>query len=342
MDDPQTVELEASLYPQLRLSAFSGRRTAFSRRALAVTARNRVGLVLAGHVNYAPLCLLLKRLRPQMRFGVFLYGCEVWEPIPSIRRWAVQQADFFISISAYTKQQAVNVNKLQEDRIFLLPNALEWRTAHSNSNGPYSLPQGMKLLSVGRLDNTEQRKGFDTVIQSMPLIAEKVPNVQYIVIGNGTDLERHKRLAASTGVSNRVHFFGSVDEELLRACYQSCDVFVMPSAQEGFGFVYLEAMQFMKPVVAANSGGAPEVVDNGVTGRLVRYDDREQLAGTLTELLLDSELRRRLGQAGYQRLQYKFTFAHFKERLTEILQRELAENGVYKFARPDQSASCVS
>jgi glycosyltransferase involved in cell wall biosynthesis len=157
----------------------------------------------------------------------------------------------------------------------------------------------------------------------LPSIAARVADVQYIIIGTGTDLERHKQLAREVGVPDRVHFLGTVDEATLRSCYKSCDVFVMPSAQEGFGFVYLEAMQYAKAVVAANSGGAPEVVEDQVTGRLVEYGNEEELAQALIELCLDPEKRTRLGTAGYQRLQERFTFAQFKRKLTEILAAEL-------------------
>jgi len=97
----------------------------------------------------------------------------------------------------------------------------------------------------------------------------------------------------------------------------------MPSSGEGFGIVYLEAMQHEKPVVAARSGAAPEVVLDGITGRLVEYGDTAQLEKTLVDLCLDKNQRKRLGSAGYRRLQDNFTFGHFKENLTEILSREL-------------------
>jgi glycosyltransferase involved in cell wall biosynthesis len=126
-----------------------------------------------------------------------------------------------------------------------------------------------------------------------------------------------------SGVSDRVKFLGSVSEDELHSCYEACDVFVMPSAQEGFGFVYLEAMKYAKAVVAANSGGAPEVVENGVTGRLVEYGNKEQLARTLIDLCLDPEECQRLGRAGHERLQEKFTFPRFKQTLIETLLKEL-------------------
>ncbi len=324
MDRSEDIDREASLCPNLEIVAFGGNRLKFARAAGSIVARERVEVILAGHLNYAPLCFLLKLLRPQMRFGVFIYGCEVWERIPLFRRWALQRADFIISISNYTNQQAVNINGVKAERTFVLPNALEW-TANKSiaSSDVHALPPGIKLLSVGRLDAAERRKGFDTVIESLPAVAQEVPSVQYIIIGSGTDLERHRQLARDVGVYERVHFLGTVNEETLRHCYDSCDVFVMPSAQEGFGFVYLEAMQYSKPVVAAKSGGSPEVVDDGVTGLLTEYGNVPELSAALTRLCSDPGLRVMLGSAGKQRLSQRFTFSHFKETLVGILQKQL-------------------
>lgn len=324
MDDQTDLDRNVSNHRNLHIEAFGGNRIRFVVATIRTVLSGKVKLLVAGHLNYAPLCSLLKVFRPRIKFGVLIYGSEVWYRIPLMRRWALQRADFIISISDYTRKQAANFNALDEKRIHVLPNAIEWRTSEATETAAaFDLPPGTKLLSVGRLATTEQQKGFDTVIKSLPSIAESVADVQYIIIGSGTDLERHKQLAKKVGVSERVHFLGTVDEETLRHCYKSCDVFVMPSAQEGFGFVYLEAMQYAKVVVAARSGGAPEVVKDQVTGRLVEYGNEDELVQALLELCLDPEKRTKLGSAGYQRLQERFTFAHFKQKLTEILAAEL-------------------
>jgi glycosyltransferase involved in cell wall biosynthesis len=324
MDKAESVARAASLNHNLRMKGFAGDRFRFVMATVRTVVRERVDLMLAGHVHYAPVGILLKVLRPQMRVGVLIYGWDAWVRLPRLRRWALKRADFIISISDYTKRQAVAANELDETRVFVLPNALEWNDCEPPDRAPFcSLPLGTRLLSVGRLEDSEQQKGFDTVIRSLPFIAKRVIDLQYIIVGSGTDMERHKQLAREVGVSERVHFLGAVDDRTLRNCYETCDVFVMPSAQEGFGFVYLEAMQYAKAVVAARSGGAPEVVEDGVTGRLVEYGDQDELAQALIELCLDPEKRGRLGAAGYQRLQERFTFAHFQQKLTDILNAEL-------------------
>jgi glycosyltransferase involved in cell wall biosynthesis len=134
------------------------------------------------------------------------------------------------------------------------------------------------------------------------------------------------------GVAACMHFPGFVSNEVLQKHYHECDLFVMPSAAEGFGFVFLEAMRYGKAIIAANSGGAPEVVTDGVTGTLVEYGNKAQLAQALINLCLDPNKCRRMGAAGRQRLQNNFTFRHFKEKLCEILTQELQSRCPAKIA----------
>lgn len=330
-DKPVDVESLAAALFNLQLEAFDKNRAGFASKVLSLATSRRIDLLLIGHVNYAPLGLLVKRLQPRIRYGIMMYGVDVWARLSRLRQRALQQADFAVSISEYTKDRAVEVNKVAASRVHLLPNALEWSDEESESfSASIPLPSGTKLLTVCRLDSTEKYKGVDTVIEALPQVIARVPDIQYLIVGSGSDSIRLKKLADNIGISDRVHFLGSVDGATLRACYRACDVFVMPSAKEGFGFVFLEAMQYAKPVVAADRGGSPEVVKDGVTGLLVRYNDVRQLAESLTRLCLDPALRRELGGAGYRRLQEKYTFPQFKQTLSNILTRELPAAAIYR------------
>jgi phosphatidyl-myo-inositol dimannoside synthase len=309
--------------PNLKIEAFDCNRFTFIRRFLQLAATQTFDLVLVGHVNYAPLGWLLKRLQPQVRFGVLLYGIEAWTQLPALKKRALQRADFLISISDYTKLKACEANGLNAERIDILPNALDWKTDETANGHRAAASDAIQLLSVCRLDRSERYKGVDTVIEALPEVLKRVPDLNYTVVGGGSDLARHQALAEQLGVSSRVHFAGRVTDETLREYYRDCDVFVMPSAGEGFGFVFLEAMKYSKPVIAANSGGAPEVVQDDVTGLLVSAGDKSQLAEAIVSLALDSKRREVLGRNGNKSLQENFTFAQFKQGLTNILYREL-------------------
>lgn len=337
--DLRNADLEL---PNLEIETFAHNRIAFLRRFSRLALTQRFDLALVGHVNYASMGWALKKTDSRVRYGVMLYGIEAWNRLPRFKRLALQQADFFISISEYTRDRAVAANGLNPERVYVLPNALEWGDLMTTEPTVSVPASGARLLSVCRLDNKERYKGVDKVIEALPAVAKLVPDIEYVVVGGGSDLERHKVLAETLGVANRVKFVGSLSHEDLQASYRDCDLFVMPSAGEGFGFVFLEAMRYGKAVVAAASGGAPEVVQDGVTGRLVEYGDEQQLTECLVDLCRDPSERRRLGHAGYQRLNEKFTFPQFKQKLTEILLQELSASPRFKLAAREDSASCAS
>ena len=141
--------------------------------------------------------------------------------LPVVRRRALQRADFIVSVSEDTKQRAAAVNGPLPARTYMLPNALQWdRGEDADPLINVTVPPGTKLLSVCRLASNERQKGVDTVIEALPGILTRVPDVQYLVVGDGTDLGRHKAVARKLGVANRVHFFGFVDDNALRLYYQ--------------------------------------------------------------------------------------------------------------------------
>ncbi len=329
-DTPADVASSGNGLTNPSLEGFGGNRFALVRRACGLAFRSPLDLVLFGHVNYAPLGLVLKRLRPKLRYGVIAYGIEAWDRLSFTKRLALGRADFVVSISKFTKERLSQINEIEASAIKLVPPSLDLDPRDSSELGArlaaptlQAEAKGVKLLSVCRLEQGERYKGIDTVIEALPAVLTQVPQLQYFVVGSGSDLNRHKSLAREKGVAAHVNFVGSIDSDALQEHYRSCDLFVMPSAREGFGIVYLEAMRARKPVIAANSGAAPEVVKDHKTGLLVEYGNTKHLADAITSLCLDSNLRKRLGEAGYNRWQQNFTFDHFKKNLYEVILSEL-------------------
>ncbi|MEK6334894.1 MAG: glycosyltransferase family 4 protein [Acidobacteriota bacterium] len=318
-DQPADVANGGRELKNLTFEAFGRNRRALVWRALGLALHEKIVLALIGHVNYAPFGLLLKKFQPESRYGVFLYGIDAWQRLSPLKRRALQKADFLIAISETTKTNAAAANDLDPSRIQILPNALEWTSepASERSRG------GVQLLSVCRLERDEQYKGVDTTLRALTQVALTVPDVRYVVVGEGSDLARHRDLARELGVADRVEFTGRVSDEVLRRHYRESDIFVLPSASEGFGFVFLEAMHYAKPIVGANSGATPEVVSDGETGLLVEYGNAAQLAEAITSLCTNVQLRQRLGRAGQTRLQQNFTFDHFRERFSRIISPQL-------------------
>ncbi|MCB0151631.1 MAG: glycosyltransferase family 4 protein, partial [Caldilineaceae bacterium] len=121
-----------------------------------------------------------------------------------------------------------------------------------------------------------------------------------------------------------VTFLGAVSEEKLNELYQTCDLFVAPSLYESFGLIYLEAMNYAKPVIGCQAGGIPEVVDDGVTGRLVEPAAAPALAEAMVELLSSPALLREMGLAGRRRLLERFTHVQMARGFETIYRAVLA------------------
>jgi len=183
------------------------------------------------------------------------------------------------------------------------------------------------ILTIARIE--ERYKGHDTLVRALPLVLAKVPDAQWVVIGEGSLRPGLEALAASYGVSQAIRFLGAVADEQRNLWLRRARLLAMPSrlpaggfAGEGFGIVYLEAGAYGKPVVAGNVGGALDAVRDGETGLLVEPTDPLLVAEAITRLLLDSELARRLGEAG-RRHALAHTWPHVVDRVEAVLLAQL-------------------
>ena len=104
----------------LTIEVFGGNRLRFTARAFAIALRHRIDVLLIGHANYAPIGLLLRCLRPGLKYGVIAYGIDAWSQLSVLKRRALQRADFVASISEYTKAKLVEVQGVAPERVHVL------------------------------------------------------------------------------------------------------------------------------------------------------------------------------------------------------------------------------
>jgi len=300
--------------------------TAALRQALG-----RPRLILAAHPNLAPLASAMKAIARDSRTLVFTYGKEVWKPLTLARTWALRRADLVLAISSDTARHLRAVHGLREDRVRCVPLGLdpEFSCAAAASCSFHdakdlaAFPHGRVVLTVGRQSIVDRDKGIDLLIQAMPRLACSVPDAVLIVVGDGADREQLQRMARALGVGERVHFWGNVRPEGLAAAYRRCDVFALPSKQEGFGLVFIEAMAFGKPVVGGAHGGTLDVIADGITGYLVPHGDLNRLTQALERLLKEARLRDEIGRRAQERVRSMYLFEHFRARLTAVLDEAL-------------------
>jgi glycosyltransferase involved in cell wall biosynthesis len=250
----------------------------------------RPQLLLATHPNFTRAFGLLKKWRGTPYVSA-VHGTDAWDiTSPSLKR-AILGADGLLSVSAYTKSKIVECTGIDPSRVGIVPNTFDDKRftigpkpAHLLQR--YSLTEDQPvILTVGRLWKSERRKGHDIMLDAIPLVRENFPKVRYLVAGTGDDTERLRSRVQSEGLSDSVTFAGFVPDDDLCAHYNLCDVYAMPSKQEGFGIVFLESLSCGKPVLAGNKDASVEAVDHGHLGALVDPDDAREIAHTLSAIL---------------------------------------------------------
>jgi phosphatidyl-myo-inositol dimannoside synthase len=170
------------------------------------------------------------------------------------------------------------------------------------------------------------RKGQDALIRALPAVRRRLPDAALLVVGGGPYRSTLERLAHQTGLAGHVVFTGTVPATQLPAYYAAGDVYAMPCRTrgrgldvEGLGIVYLEASATGLPVVAGDSGGAPEAVRDGETGYVVNGRDIDAIADRVATLLADPALARRMGGAGRAWVEREWRWELQAERMRRLL-----------------------
>ncbi|MBB5825175.1 MULTISPECIES: glycosyltransferase family 4 protein [Micromonospora] len=303
-----------------------------ARRAARLARRHDCDTVWFGAA--APLGLLAAGLRRRAgvrRVVALTHGHEVgWAALPVARaalRRIGRGADVVTYLGEYTRVRLERaLHGLTE--LHRLAPGVDVDTYHPEvDGGPVRARLGLAdrpvVVCVSRL---VPRKGQDMLIRALPEIRRRVPDAALLVVGGGPYRGDLEKLARQAGVERDVVFTGSVPTAELPAHYAAGDVYAMPCRTrnrgldvEGLGIVYLEASATGLPVVAGDSGGAPDAVREGETGYVVPGRDVAQLADRVATLLADRDLARQLGAAGRAWVEREWRWETQAARLAALL-----------------------
>ncbi|MFF9480240.1 glycosyltransferase family 4 protein [Streptomyces sp. NPDC014733] len=306
---------------------------AVTRRATALLREHGCTSVWFGAA--APLGLMAPALRAAgaRRIVATTHGHEAgWAQLPAARqllRRIGEGTDALTYLGEYTRRRiGAALTPRAAARMVQLPPGVDEKTFHPGSGGDeirarLGLTDRPVVVCVSRL---VPRKGQDTLIEAMPAITAAVPDAVLLIVGGGPYEKELRALAERTGVAESVRFTGAVPWAELPAHYGAGDVFAMPCRTrrggldvEGLGIVYLEASATGLPVVAGDSGGAPDAVLDGETGWVVPGGSPQATAERIVTLLQDPELRRRMGERGRAWVEEKWRWDLLAEKLKELL-----------------------
>lgn len=286
---------------------------------------HRIDRILAGRTLLEGWLALAVRVLDGIPYDCFTHGEEIntisngeSAGLLTSRRYrymtrlVLRGAERIVANSDFTATVLREQWSIDARRIRLLRPGVDSRfftPAPAGDSPPFPQWRGRHVvLTAGRL---QARKGYDVLIRAIASLRGAVPDVLLAIAGAGEEEQRLRALVRELDIAAHVSFAGAVSEEVLRACYRHCDVFVLANRQigcdvEGFGMVLLEAQACGVPVIAGRSGGSPETLIDGVTGLVVDCTAPEGLAAALTSLLGDPARRLAMGEAARRLVEERF------------------------------------
>jgi glycosyltransferase involved in cell wall biosynthesis len=292
------------LRPRGRTLSHTYRRLAFNaglRRRLHEADRDLVvGFDIDGcllpHDRDQPLVVCLKGvLADESRFERGLPRLQL-RALARLERRNARRADRVFVTSEYSRRAAISAYGLAPARVRVVPEGVDpefWRPADTAPSGH------PVVVSVAR---QYPRKNTRTLLEAVPAVLERVPNLECRIVGGGPELPRLRQLVRRLRVERHVKLLGALPRaEDVREEYRRASVFCLLSLQEGFGIAFLEAMATGLPIVGADFGGVPEVVPHGEVGLLVDGRSAPAVSAALVRLLEDEPQRKRLARAGRER-----------------------------------------
>ena len=272
---------------------------------------------LVGHLHHAPIAWALASTGRIRGYIVILHGIEAWKRRSALERRALRAARWVAATSQFTARTCAAANGLHAEQCVVIPLCGEPRPAAPDSR--FHLNGAYPILFVGRLEARERYKGLEMLIEAAKTLNERSIPAHLHVVGDGDDRERLEGVARNMQAARYVTFCGRLDDSELQAAYRSAHVFAMPSAGEGFGIVFVEAMRHGVPCIGGNHGGTPEVIEDGATGYLVDHGDVHALVERLAGLWRQPDLRVRIGEQARQAFHQHFAYERFASRWTDLL-----------------------
>lgn len=250
-------------------------RVAFAVQALHCVIRNRPDVIVCGHLHYLGLTEKLAKRSGSRTVGL-AYGIDAFSPRGRVTRKGLDALDAIVAVSRHTRRRLLHWSGMNQAKVRVIGGAV--RSALSSTTASRTSVDRSKwgltatdrvLLTVGRMDERERYKGHDRLLDALPSVLALRPEARLVFVGGGSDVGRLRRRVEDEGLTRAVIVLDEVPAAELQALYATADAFAMPSTDEGFGYVFLEALDAGLPVLAGDADGARDPLGDGERGVLV-------------------------------------------------------------------------
>jgi glycosyltransferase involved in cell wall biosynthesis len=227
--------------------------------------------------------------------------------------------DAVTAVSKSLARQVADTELWPTDKIHIVPNGIDLEKFTPDKPSPIQESILYYILAVG---NFVPLKGHDILLDAFSRIAIRHPDVHLVLAGGaqqGDWLAYLKKRAIELGLDERTHFLTDVPHGQIPALIRGAVLFAHSSHREGLPLVLLEAGAMGRAIVATSVGGIPEIIEDGVTGILVKPHNQDELTYSIERLLADDQLREQLGKALQQKVQQQFTIENMCSKYIAVL-----------------------
>jgi glycosyltransferase involved in cell wall biosynthesis len=254
------------------------------------------------------------------------HGIEIWGDLSGIQKRVLNNADRIIAVSNFTKAEVAKKHNIPSDKIVVCNNGLDpFMIVPANFDKPQELLTRYKLhkddyvlFTLTRLSSVEQYKGYDKVIEALAEITGKKPNIKYLIGGKGDENEvnRIKKQIKTLDLQNNVDLIGFIKEEEMESHFLLANTYIMPSQNEGFGIVFIEAGFYGLPIIAGNNDGSKEAIIEDEINILIFSQDKFEIVDSIKKNFLNIKSEK----SSVHKLYFKkFHFQEYKNNLLSHL-----------------------
>ncbi|MCM8799414.1 MAG: glycosyltransferase family 4 protein [Candidatus Omnitrophica bacterium] len=297
--------------------------------SLFYSLKDKPNFLICSHINLTDIVFFLHKLL-HVPYIILTHGTDAWNIKGFFKKKALIFSKMIISVSNYTASKIIEQIPQVKEKIFILNNCVDTDKFFPKEKPlhlieKYNLSGFNIMLTVARFDTYDRDKGCDKVIMCLPKILKVIPNLKYILVGEGSDIERIKNLVSELNLKDYVILTGYIDDDMLPDYYNLSDLFIMPSKQEGFGRVFLEALACGKPVIAGNKDGSKEALLDGKLGILVDPDNLDEIMQGIISVF-NKDINNRLLDSRYLRgkVLERFSLVHFESELKNLISNFLS------------------
>jgi phosphatidyl-myo-inositol dimannoside synthase len=263
--------------------------------AEAIKLGRQCDTIILSHINMASVGLVIKLLNPKCKVMLIAHGIEVWRPLTIFKKIFLKNCDKIICVSEFTRSEVIRRHHSPTSKCIVINNAIDpFLKLPVDIDKPDNLLKryGITrdndiLLTLTRLANTEQYKGYDQVIKSLGKLKKSFPQIRYVLAGQYDDDEKKRiqQLIVQHHAEELVILSGFINEEELTDHFLMADLFILPSKKEGFGIVFIEALACGLPVICGNTDGSLDAVKHGELGKAINPDNLAELEAEVLKYL---------------------------------------------------------